>query len=124
MNANINQYKEHGSLTIDQNAETATLPTEPSSPAADNAPSAFCTVQASPAPAIIETEPLPCPAQRRNGHRNGRIASLPRIQRDMVNRMLWNAIPHKNIVAALDEEGYTVTERNVSNWATGGYLEW
>jgi len=39
----------------------------------------------------------------------------------MVNRMLWNAVPYKNIVAALDETGYTVTERNISNWATGGY---
>ncbi len=42
----------------------------------------------------------------------------------MVNHMLWNAVPYKNIVAALDEAGFTVTERNISNWATGGYLEW
>ncbi len=120
---------------IDKNAETATLPMEPSSSAsADNPHSAFCTapasdsalctLQASPAPTVIDTAPLPCPAQRRNGHRNGRIASLPRIQRDMVNRMLWNAVPYKNIVEALAEAGYTVTERNISNWATGGYLEW
>src|SRR2546422_2510457 len=56
--------------------------------------------------------------------RDGRIASLPKLQRDMVNHMLWNAVPYKNIVAALDEAGFTVTERNISNWATGGYLEW
>ncbi len=56
--------------------------------------------------------------------RNGRVASLPKLQRDMVNHMLWNALPYKNIVAALDEAGFTVTERNVSNWSTGGYLEW
>src|SRR2546426_546183 len=42
----------------------------------------------------------------------------------MVNHMLWNAVPYKNIVAALDEADYTVTERNISSWATGGYLEW
>src|SRR5205823_2665268 len=126
---------EHGLLMIDKNAETVTLPMEPpSSASADNPHSAFCTapasdsalciLQPSPAPVVVETEPLPSPAQRRAIHRNGRIASLPRIQRDLVNRMLWNAVPYKNIVAALDEAGYTVTERNISSWATGGYLEW
>src|SRR6266705_3215121 len=38
--------------------------------------------------------------------------------------MLWNAVPYKNIVGALDEAGFTVSERNISSWATGGYLEW
>ncbi len=61
---------------------------------------------------------------RRKIRRNGRVACLPKVQRDMVNHMLWNAVPYKNIVAAIDEEGYTVTERQISSWATGGYLEW
>ncbi len=76
------------------------------------------------APTLIDAKPLPAPAQPRKIRRNGRVACLPRIQRDMVNHMLWNAVPYKNIVAALDEAGFTVTERNISNWATGGYLEW
>jgi hypothetical protein len=42
----------------------------------------------------------------------------------MVNRMLWNGVPYKNIVAALDDAGFTLSERNISNWATGGYVEW
>jgi hypothetical protein len=42
----------------------------------------------------------------------------------MVGRMLWNGVPYKNIVAALDECGFSATERNISNWATGGYLDW
>jgi hypothetical protein len=42
----------------------------------------------------------------------------------MVNRMLWNGVPYKNIVAALDDAGFTLIERNISNWATGGYVEW
>ncbi len=85
--------------------------------------SALCTLHSSPAPAVIETKPLPA-APARKIRRNGRIASLPRIQRDMVNHMLWNAVRYKNIVAALGEADYTVTERNISSWATGGYLEW
>jgi hypothetical protein len=68
-----------------------------------------------------ETDLPIIPGKRR---RTGRIASLPKTQRDLVNRMLSNAIPHKNIVRALDELGYTVTEKNVSNWATGGYVDW
>src|SRR5882672_11750237 len=82
------------------------------------------TVASGQSTALIDAKPLPPPAQPRKIRRNGRVASLPRVQRDMVNRMLWNAVPYKNIVIALDETGYTVTERNISNWATGGYLEW
>src|SRR6266481_1856689 len=81
---------------------------------------------ASAAPADIphsEISTVPSSAPCRTSRRNGRIACLPRVQRDMVNHMLWNAVPYKNIVAAIDEEGYTVTERQISSWATGGYLE-
>src|SRR5205823_9828301 len=57
--------------------------------------------------------------------RNGKIARLPFIERDMVNRMLRDHIPYEKIVGALDEHGIYVTERNVSNWKTrGGYKEW
>src|SRR6266481_7978799 len=68
------------------------------------------------AAALIEAKPLPPPAQPRKIRRNGRVACLPKLQRDMVNRMLRNAVPYKNIVGALDEEDFTVTERNISNW--------
>lgn len=57
--------------------------------------------------------------------RNGKIAHLPMLERDMVNRMLANNLPHRKIVVALDERGFHVTERNISNWKTrGGYKEW
>jgi hypothetical protein len=74
--------------------------------------------------AVVDAKAVAPGAPARKIKRNGRIACLPRLQRDMVNRMLWNAVPYKNILIALDECGYTVTERNISNWATGGYLEW
>src|SRR5262249_2581999 len=82
------------------------------------------SASSTPAPAVVDATPLPSPAQRRTIRRNGRIASLPKLHRDMVNHMLWNAVPYKNIVAALDDAGFAVTERNVSNWARGGYIEW
>jgi hypothetical protein len=72
----------------------------------------------------IEIKTKPARARRRTIRRKGRIASLPKLQRDMVNRMLANGIPYKNIVAALANADFTVNERNISNWARGGYLEW
>jgi len=57
--------------------------------------------------------------------RNGKVARLPYAVRDMINRMLRNNIPHSQIVAALDELQFKVTERNISNWKTrGGYRDW
>ncbi len=57
--------------------------------------------------------------------RNGKIARLPKLDRDMVNRMLFNHVPYSKIVTALSESNINVTERNVSNWKTrGGYKEW
>ena len=57
--------------------------------------------------------------------RNGKIAHLPNLERDMVNRMLANNLPYHKIVMALQDCGCQVTERNISNWKTrGGYKEW
>jgi hypothetical protein len=57
--------------------------------------------------------------------RNGKIARLPKLERDMVNKLLHNHVPYSEIVWALDERYITVTERNISNWRTrGGYKEW
>ncbi len=69
-----------------------------------------------------------CPtASARLGQRmrNGKIARLPKLERDLVNKLLHNHVPYSNIVWALEERGITVTERNISNWRTrGGYKEW
>jgi hypothetical protein len=57
--------------------------------------------------------------------RNGKIARLPKLERDLVNKLLHNHVPYSKIVWALEERGLTVTERNISNWRTrGGYKEW
>ena len=57
--------------------------------------------------------------------RNGKIAHLPKPERDLVNRMLANNLPHSKIVEALDDCGFHATVRNISNWKTrGGYKEW
>src|SRR6266478_3602374 len=87
-----------------------------------------------PAPVALASPPVP-PAANGNGappaqsdaensrRRNGVIAKLPKLERDMVNRMLSDGVPYARIVAALDEIGYKVSERNISNWAQGGYQD-
>lgn len=83
-------------------------------------------IEQTPSPEIkpphLEVLPEPKPEKR---IRNGKIARLPYLERDMVNRMLRDHIPYEKIVGALDQHGILVTERNVSNWKThGGYKEW
>src|SRR5258706_2858511 len=72
--------------------------------------------------------PLPATIKPRSSSphmRNGKIARLPKLERDLVNRMLFNHIPYEKIVGALGEHSITVTQRNISNWKTrGGYKEW
>ena len=77
-------------------------------------------------PTIIEYPPSVIqPRASRPHFRNGKIARLPKLERDMVNRMLHNHVPYSKIVTALDELDINVTERNISNWKTrGGYTEW
>ena len=83
------------------------------------------TPAAHPVPCIAQ---LPSHVQRRASRphvRNGKIARLPKLERDMVNRMLYNNMPYCKIVGALDECNITATQRNISNWKTrGGYQEW
>jgi hypothetical protein len=113
----------HGSgitVLVSDPPEIATCSLQP----ATNCSIVAAPVSSSEAAAIINTKPLPPPAKLRKAQRNGHVARLPKLQRDMVNHMLWNAVPYRNIVIALRESGFTVSDRNISNWATGGYLEW
>ncbi len=73
---------------------------------------------------VISAPPSANPLLRER-MRNGKIARLPKLERDLVNKLLHNHVPYSKIVWALSERGITVTERNVSNWRTrGGYREW
>src|SRR5436309_1086756 len=78
-----------------------------------------------PAPAALNGNGAPVAQSdaENSRRRNGIIARLPKLERDMVNRMLSDGVPYTRIVAALDEIGYEVSERNISNWAQGGYQD-
>jgi hypothetical protein len=94
-------------------------------PTSRPAPVAPITPPAPPAPAASNGNGAP-PAQsdaESSRRRNGFIARLPKLERDMVNEMLSNGVPYAQIAGALDEIGYVVSERNISNWAQGGYQD-
>ena len=75
-----------------------------------------------PAPATATQPPSNPPRRTR---RNGLVARLPKPERDMVSRMIYDGVPYLRIVAALEELEIFVTPRNISNWKTGGgYREW
>jgi len=56
--------------------------------------------------------------------RNGKVASLPRPHRDLVNQMLEDGVAYNKIVAAVAQLGHTVSARNISNWYQGGHQDW
>src|SRR5438874_2401337 len=67
------------------------------------------SIQSSP---ISSEHPGPCIAELPTNNRlrasrphvrNGKIARLPKLERDMVNRMLHNNVPYRQIVGALEE---------------------
>jgi hypothetical protein len=68
--------------------------------------------------------------------RNGKIARLPRVIRDQLNRRLgdgesgkrlvaWlNTVPEVQAALAAEFGGKPVREQNLSEWKAGGYREW
>jgi hypothetical protein len=105
--------------------EPAKIPAGPGIISAETtANQSLATVEQQPV-TIIDATNLPATRERRKSRRTGRIALLPKLQRDSVGRMVANGVPYKNIVHAIDECGFTITERNISTWVTGGgYNEW
>ncbi len=75
---------------------------------------------------IIDAAPISAPSRAfARRVRNGKIARLPKLYRDLVNDLLFKNMSHSKIANALGEHEVYVTERNISNWKTrGGYAEW
>jgi hypothetical protein len=61
----------------------------------------------------------------KSGHpRNGKIAQMPREQRDALNRMLSNGAPYDSIIDHFHSLGTELNRQNISNWKAGGYEDW
>ncbi len=59
------------------------------------------------------------------GHpRNGKIAKLPKDQRDKLNQMLADGATGAVIIDAFARHGIFLNHENVSNWRQGGHQDW
>src|SRR5881394_1720311 len=56
--------------------------------------------------------------------RNGKIATLSKELRDLVNQMLSDGLSSPAIIEKLAERGVSLNKQNISNWKRGGYLDW
>ncbi len=71
--------------------------------------------------------PAPEPIAEESEHRgNGKVARLPKVLRDQVNRMLDDGLSYKAIIEKLEQSTdpplpYKLLEMNVSRWKDNGY---
>ena len=56
--------------------------------------------------------------------RNGKVARLPLVLREQINRMLDDGVPYKAIIERLGDAGKHLNEDNISNWRLGGYQDY
>lgn len=69
-------------------------------------------------PQVQDLNPQP------SSRRNGKIARLPKVTRDMINRMLDDGLPYHVIIDELGEAGEGLNAQNLTNWNQGAYQEW
>ncbi len=75
------------------------------------------------APSASQPQPS-APEQKPPGRRKGKIARLPKKTRDRLNEMIQDGVPYLEIIERLGPEGQGLNEVNLSNWKSGGYLDW
>src|SRR5215470_15680603 len=62
--------------------------------------------------------PDPLPPRRKP---TGKIANLPKAQRDIVNHMLDDGATYKSIEIEMAKHGVSLNGENISNWFERGY---
>jgi hypothetical protein len=77
-----------------------------------------------PASPTLPHDPLSGPSTHPNHRRNGKVARLPSVQRDLVNLMLRDGKSYPAIIKKLAENGFNLNADNLSRWYSGGYQEW
>jgi hypothetical protein len=85
------------------------------------------TPQNPPAPdpsASAAPPPTSVPQEKSHGRRKGKIGHRPKHVRDRLNEMLQDGVPYLQIIERLGPEGQDLNEVNLSNWKSGGYLDW
>jgi hypothetical protein len=70
---------------------------------------------------MTNTQEKECAGKRR---RTGRVARMPKVLRDEINRMLEDGRPYEEIRSRALEEGYEIQKWNVTEWRQGGHQDW
>ncbi|MEY2428737.1 MAG: hypothetical protein QOJ40_1622 [Verrucomicrobiota bacterium] len=121
--SNLENLLNNGAYRVKE--ERALIQRRTVEPAADASQRSTAELQTAPAYECVISAPPTATTSLSKRLRNGKIARLPKLERDMVNKLVHNHVPYSKIVGALEQRGITVTERNISNWRTrGGYQEW
>jgi hypothetical protein len=77
-------------------------------------------------PAPQET-PAPQPQTlqfRASDRRNGKVARLPKSIRDQINIMIQDGVTYLQIIERIGPPAEALNERNLSEWKSGGYVDW
>jgi hypothetical protein len=80
-----------------------------------------------PTPSLQDSiTPLPIPPTESDHRGNGKVARLPKVLRDQVNRMLDDGFSYKAIIEKLEQSTdpplpYKLLEINISRWKDNGY---
>jgi hypothetical protein len=87
-------------------------------------PTSNCqTLNSAPASAVSDT-PAHRPSDTFRSHRRkprGKIAELPKIQRDLINHLLDEGATYKAVCTELAQQAVKLNPENVSNWFNTGY---
>ena len=79
-----------------------------------------------PSPETVASQPLPSEPEILNTGppRNGKIAKLPKEQRDLLNQMLADGATAPLIIEKFAERGISLNHQNICNWKHGGFVDW
>ena len=67
---------------------------------------------------------LAAPPVRPASRRNGKVARLPKSVRDQINVMIQDGVPYLQIIERVGPPAVALTEGNLSEWKSGGYVDW
>src|SRR3954470_12934811 len=78
--------------------------------------------------ALVKIENGHLSPRKRLPHRRGKVARLPKLLRDQINRMLRDGHSYHHILEKLktipDAATIPISKQNLSRWKFGGYLDW
>src|SRR2546421_12787800 len=79
-------------------------------------------IESCPPPPSIPDPLLPHAPSRRKP--TGKIASLPRAQRDLINQMLDDGATYDAIEVEMAKHGVSLNGENISNWFQNGFQQY